>query len=462
MKRPEGHALTLPVVELTPEQERRWVETRTKFLYDAPGFAAVMYRMMNPRCRVQKAIFTTMPKGCVAATDGLYVMVNPEEFFKLNLKERVFVVAHEVIHAICNHPAQLYNCARANAVKFGDGTSLPFVNSLWQVAADYVINAMLVESSIGKMPELGNIDPWYREKLAGKTPQGNPDVPHTMSVPDAYRTLWKDMPSNGGPGKHKMDMVPGGGGDGQLGLSGATPMDQLMEPGTAEGKHPAQAQQQRSEYEWKTAVAAAMESARAQGKLPGAMRDMFTEVLEPQVPWQEYIHGFARSKMGGGSYDFRRPDRRLITRNPCIYAPARSGLGAENVVVGVDTSGSVSKKEVNMFFAELMGIFEDVRPQNLWVMWCDAAVHRVDKIEDTADMEGMYHAGPLGGGGTDFRPVFNEVAKMDIKLDALLYLTDGHGRFPSDPGYHVLWGSICLTPEGYPFGEVVMIPKVGS
>jgi predicted metal-dependent peptidase len=67
-----------------------------------------------------------------------------------------------------------------------------------------------------------------------------------------------------------------------------------------------------------------------------------------------------------------------------------------------------------------------------------------------------------GRGGTSFVPVFEKIKEMNIKPDALVYLTDGYGTFPSDPGYHVLWGSIALTPEGYPFGEVVMIPKVGS
>jgi predicted metal-dependent peptidase len=455
-KKLEATSLALPQVELSPEQKRKWMETRTKFLYDAPGFAAVMYKMMNPRCREVMAVFTDMGKGVVAATDGLYVMINPEEFFAYKLKERVFILAHEVVHAICNHPIQMFNCRRANKMSFSDGTSLPFSSDLWQVAADYVINAILASSNIGALPGLEkvNIDPWYHANKAGNA-TGVPDISHKDSVPDAYRKLWKDMPCNGGSGKHGIDGKPGG-------LSGTGSFDQLLDPGKGEGKQADAAKQQRSEHEWKTAVAAAMESARLQGKLPGAMQDVFTEVLEPKVSWQEYIHGWARRKMGGGSYNFQRPDRRLISRQPCIYAPSRSGFGADHVVIGVDTSGSIGKQEVNMFFAEMSGVLEDVHPANLWVMWCDAYVHRVDRVEDMSDLQAMYEAGVPGRGGTSFVPVFEKIKEMNIKPDALLYLTDGYGTFPSDPGYHVLWGSIALTPEGYPFGEVVMIPKVGS
>jgi hypothetical protein len=168
-KKLEATALALPQVELTPEQKRKWMETRTKFLYDAPGFAAVMYKMMNPRCREVMAIFTNMGKGVVAATDGLYVMINPEEFFAYKLKERVFILAHEVVHAICNHPIQMFNCRRANKMSFSDGTSLPFSSDLWQVAADYVINAILASSNIGALPNEGkvNIDKWYHANKAG-------------------------------------------------------------------------------------------------------------------------------------------------------------------------------------------------------------------------------------------------------------------------------------------------------
>jgi predicted metal-dependent peptidase len=66
----------------------------------------------------------------------------------------------------------------------------------------------------------------------------------------------------------------------------------------------------------------------------------------------------------------------------------------------------------------------------------------------------------VGGGGTSFVPVFEEVHKLGFKPDALVYLTDGYGTFGDAPDYPVLWGDISHDPKLYPWGEVVTIPKV--
>ena len=127
----------------------------------------------------------------------------------------------------------------------------------------------------------------------------------------------------------------------------------------------------------------------------------------------------------------------------------------------IDTSGSIGEKELNMFFAEMAGILEDVRPKRLVVMWCDAKVHRVDEIEEASDLTGLRKKGAPGGGGTMFEPVFDEMDKMGLDdVDALVYLTDGYGSFPkAPPSYPVIWGNISdLKPEHYPFGDVVEIP----
>jgi len=66
-----------------------------------------------------------------------------------------------------------------------------------------------------------------------------------------------------------------------------------------------------------------------------------------------------------------------------------------------------------------------------------------------------------GRGGTDFRPVFEEVDTWDEPPAALVYLTDLDGTFPTEePGYPVLWVSYGTgnrrTP---PWGEQVKVEK---
>jgi len=112
-----------------------------------------------------------------------------------------------------------------------------------------------------------------------------------------------------------------------------------------------------------------------------------------------------------------------------------------------------------MFFAEMAGILGDCRPKELFIIWCDAKVHRVDQCDEPSDLNVVRHKGAPGGGGTSFVPVFDEIAKLGLEPDALVYLTDGMGAFPNQkPSYPVIWGNIWPTST-YPWGDVVDVPK---
>jgi predicted metal-dependent peptidase len=426
--------------KLTPKQEEWWDQSRTRFMWEAPGFTHILYSMMGGGSQYPQAVFTK--DVTIAATDGVYMLLNPDTWFKYKLPERVFIMAHEVVHAVLNHANTFNMYCNKNEVKLVDGTVLPYDEMTMQKAADYIINAMLVESKIGTMPKGCCYDP----KL----------VTHMDQLVDAYAKVYKAQPPQGkGKGQG-----PEGGGGGQ-GQPGQGSFDQVLKPGTAEGKNPNQAAQERNEGEWKVAAAAAMEANRAQGKLSASMKRLFGDLLEPQISWQDKIDGFFKRKLGSGSWNYRRPDKRYMSRPDRIYAPSRMGFGADNVVLAIDTSGSIGDKTIDLFLAEALGIIEDVKPQKLWIMWCDAKVHRVDECEEYSDILTVRGKGSVGGGGTSFVPVFEEIASMGFKPDALVYLTDGYGTFPGKaPDYPVLWGDISKSPQLYPWGEVVEIPKV--
>ena len=232
--------------------------------------------------------------------------------------------------------------------------------------------------------------------------------------------------------------------------------DQHLDPGTSDGKTPEETGP-RDVQAWQQAVAGAMEIARSMGKSPAAFEQHFGKMLEPKVDWTEHLKAMIARKVGSGGYDFRRPDRRLIVRD--IVAPGRSGHGAGTIVLGLDTSGSIfgDPTLINRWMAELMGIFQDVRPREIHVVECDAGVQRVTVMTDAGDINELQVL--KGGGGTDFNPVFDYVTQEDITPDCLLYLTDGYGAFPKEaPRYAVIWGSITSDPKIYPFGDVVMVP----
>ena len=59
-----------------------------------------------------------------------------------------------------------------------------------------------------------------------------------------------------------------------------------------------------------------------------------------------------------------------------------------------------------------------------------------------------------GGGGTDFRPVFEYIKKKNYKPNAILYFTDGCGDYPESSNIDTLWILDGEPPEYYqpPFG----------
>ena len=400
---------------ISDADKRKWIETRSALLWGAPAFTHILYSMLNPTGGELAATFTKdVP---IAATDGQAMILNPETYFKLPLAQRVFVAAHEIMHCIFKHPSFMKGFTRSGKVKYPDGSELPYDGMLMNVAMDFVINDLLIESKIGEFVPGGCHD---RSIATSKD-----------SFIDAYKKVYKDKDKFGGGG-------------------GGSSFDVILDPNnTSSGNTP-----EASKAEWDTAIAAAMQAAKLQGKLPAALERLFGEVLNPEVSWQEHIRAFFARKVGGGGYDWRKPDRRLIMRD--IYAPRRSGNGAGDVVVAVDTSGSIGQRELDVFFAEMRGILDDVRPERVFVVWCDAKVHHVDEVTDAGDIAGLK---PRGGGGTDFRPVFDWIGDNHLKPDALVYLTDGYGSFPQGaPSYPVLWGDIANGAIKYPFGDVVNIP----
>src|SRR5215218_8347738 len=421
--------LPMAEVELTPQQTRLWEQSRAKFMMAAPAFCHILYQMMNPKYPDKHAVFSN--EVPIAGTDGLYMYLNPDTWFQYTPGERAFIMAHEVLHCIWNHPIIFHMYRSREVVTFSDGTELPYEEVVMQHAADYIINATIVESQFDGFaipsPEKGGLI--------------RPDITSQDTLLDAYRKVYKTMPK----------------GKGDKGKDGNGSFDVHLKPGTGSGQSAMVAQQDRNEQEWKIAVSAAIGLAKAQGNLPGALERVLTDILDPKVSWQDYVMGWCKKRVGAGSYDFRRADRRLLSRPKPIFAPQRSGYGVNNVVVAIDTSGSIDDKTIQMFFAEMKGVLEDVKPENLYVLWCDAEVHRVDQIDDMGDLLMAKKKGAPGGGGTSFIPVFDCVRdKLGITPDALIYLTDGYGTFGPAPSYPVLWGTI--TKNTYPWGDVIEIP----
>ena len=264
----------------------------------------------------------------------------------------------------------------------------------WNQAGDFVINAMLKEAGL----EIG--PGWlYDKKYDG------------MSTEEVYNRL------------------PQGTGDA---------LCEIMQV-------PASASED-SSAEWKCAVVQAAKAAKMQDKLPASLKGLIDELVTSHVPWQDELSAFMNERVKD-DYSWARPNKYYAGQ---AYLPSLDGVGMGEVVIGIDTSGSVADI-IEEFGGHVQAICAASKPRCVHVVYCDARVNHVD----------TFHAGepieikPHGGGGTAFEPVFDWVQKQGVTPACLLYLTDMYGSFPDDPGYPTLW---CATSEVTgPFGRTLRI-----
>lgn len=412
--------------DFTPEQKRKWQDTMSMMAWRAGGFQHIFYKLLANN----KGEYHCVPtrRVPIAATDARNILINPDTFFGYSLAERVFIMGHEIMHNVYGDVELLHRCNKTGTVPMNDGSHKPFINDVMQRAMDYRINALLADSKMGSPPEGICLDPKIAVANDG--------------ILDVYKRLYEEEEANG--------KLPGKG------------FDIILAPGKSTGQDPQTAASQRNQQQWQVAVAAAqtIEQQRTQGSIAGALKRMFESILEPEVPWTEHIQGIFNRRVGSGSYDWRRPDRRFIVRD--LHMPSRSGHGAGWLVIWGDTSGSIGAKEMDSYLGELAGIIEDVHPKRLTILWCDAAIHRIDEVEEAIDIYNIRTDpnGVGGGGGTSVRPVMEWIAQSTEVPDMFIGMTDGEVTFPKhEPTYPVIWASVQDNPTKFPWGEYVRINK---
>lgn len=427
---------------LTPAQTRAMEVARVTFMDTCPFFAQVYFS-------IGEEIFTKdFPTAC---TDGKRIWINPDYFCQFKPLEQVFILAHEVDHMVCSHPTRMKNYARQDHIR-----NKPVDPMFANVCMDLVINARLVTSKVGAV----NPDWLFDPKITGEElwedvyEQRYTTPPSPPPPPPGGGGVCNNPGSNSGSNQPQPQQPTAGGSNKTLRGAKGDPtaakqggqFDQVLEP----------ADDLPDEHEFKEAVARAAGLAKAMGKMPANYQRIVDEILDPQIDWREHIRLVMTGKIGHNNETWAKPNRRRMATNPLVIIPGKRGYGCETVVVGVDTSGSIGDAELAVFLTEVGGILNAVRPQRIVVIGCDADVSQVDEVHSLDEFQLLRSKGIKGGGGTDFRPVFEYVREHDLRPETLVYLTDLAGVFPdTKPGYPVVWAA--TTNDPVPFGDVVRI-----
>jgi predicted metal-dependent peptidase len=203
---------------------------------------------------------------------------------------------------------------------------------------------------------------------------------------------------------------------------------------------------------WTQRLAQALTSSKL-GKRAGSSLGSFEraiqELLYPRVPWREVLWSLVQ-EVTKEDYSFLRPNRRYSSTPFCIPSLYSERIGS--IIVAVDTSGSISQKDIDQFAAEIEEIMVCMNT-TLHVVYCDTKVRGSQTFEpgDPVTLK------PAGGGGTRYSPVFEWVEKEEMEPACLIYLTDGYcSDFPKETtvGYSTIW---VTNRDGWeaPFGSMV-------
>ena len=320
-----------------------------------------------------------------AKTDGLNKYYGREFISKLTDAELRALVWHENGHVALKHILRF-----KSLMKKGEG-------QLVNIACDYVVNDMIVstkDESFVKLPEGGLYESKY----------------HDWSVNDILKDLQKmkqedpeQFQSQIGSGEtldeHDTENAQGGESD-----ESAEKHEKLIEEGMRQGQILA-------------------------GKLGGTIPRSVTDMLAPKIDWKDVLRDFIQSSMKGqDEYTWRKFNKRHMVND--IYLPSVEDEAVGELVVAIDTSGSIDENVLNTFASELSAICVNTQPEKVRVLWWDTRVTS-EQVFDSKQYEYIKDLLKApGGGGTNPECIDEYLIDKKIKAEALIVLTDGYFNKP--------------------------------
>jgi predicted metal-dependent peptidase len=397
---------------MADDLETKLSAARTRLILDRPFLGALVLRM---------PLKAADPQWCrTIGTDARALYYNPEYIADLSLEQTQFALAHEALHCALSHFAR-----REHRVK-----------ERWDVACDLAINPLLVREGMtpppGALFDIG-FEGMMAEEIYPSIRDDTGEQPHDQHL---YGSESRSAQQPEPPQESAADASGNGGRGGAETTAG--PPEPLSET-----------EKEQLSIQWRQRLAGAAQQAMQAGKLGGAIRRLVDHLLQPQLPWRMLLARYMTAS-SRDDYSYMRPSRR---EGDALLPTLRSSQ--IDVVVALDTSGSIRESEMREFVSEIDAIKGQVRARIL-LHACDAALCQggpwlYEPWEDFA-----LPADLRGGGGTRFTPVFEWVATECRTPDLLVYFTDAQGEFPKqEPGYPVIW--LVKGRGAVPWGQRIQL-----
>jgi predicted metal-dependent peptidase len=354
-----------------------------------------------------------------AAVDGRKLYFNTQFFHAMDNKEVEFVIAHEILHMVYDH---LGRRDSRNPL-------------LYNIAADYIVNNLLVDDRIGKKPKI--VDCYQDFKY------------RNWSSEDVYDDLFKQAQKNGEEFLKQLGEML----DEHLDLEGDGDEDGKDGDGKEGNGRPrySKAELDQIKDEIKEAMIQAASAAGA-GNVPAGVARLIKEMTESKMNWRELLRQQIQSTIKS-DYTWSRPSRKGWHSGAIL--PGMNFQDTIDICVALDMSGSIGNEQASDFLGEIKGIMDEYKDYKIKV-WCfDTKVYNeqdfsADGGENLADYE------IKGGGGTDFMANWKYMKKHDIQPKKFIMFTDGYAWDSwGDPDYcdtiFIIHSNANRSLEG-PFG----------
>lgn len=182
------------------------------------------------------------------------------------------------------------------------------------------------------------------------------------------------------------------------------------------------------------------------GKLSGHLASLVNEMNKSQVNWKQQLRQFFVNSIKSKKI----PTRKKRNRRYGIIQPGVKRKPDVKLAVCVDTSGSVSDKELSMFWAEIDAINSLDIP--ITVIEADCTVNNVYPYEKKNKPEFK------GRGGTSYQPAIDKA--MELGVDGIMYFGDfDTADTPKNPNIPFLWVGVRNSPPPSNFGKTIYLKQ---
>jgi predicted metal-dependent peptidase len=344
-----------------------------------------------------------VPTAAVSKNNLNYQLAINETFFKeLSDNHRLGLIQHELMHIAFFHLTKQFDFANKKVANYAmdieinqlinnqllpEGgllpSSFPKLNLKLNAGTHYYYEKLMQAEKDKEEEGNSKCDKFndFSDKASGKeAPEGTPDVPD--------HSTWKEFDACSDADKRIIK----------------TQLDRALQE-------------------------AAEMTVKKQGTVPGQIKDYLIELATVEAAkfnWKAYLRKFVGFSTRTYTKKTRRKENIKFVDSPGIKIKTK-----QHLLLGIDTSASVSENELKEFMNEIYHIYKT--GVDITIIQCDTQIQSIEPYKGKLVLE------INGRGGTQFSPVLEYFNANADKFTSLIYFTDGECYCNIKPKNPMLW-----------------------